>query len=121
MRIMLATIIALAAGTVSARANCLNEMALPGVIAKGQTVERYFTLSKPGAIIGVITDSINDRLYFSAIRPSRKAACNLRGPGAILTCNPTITKKSQEGKYKVYITNKMRRSVGYTFSCSNPP
>jgi hypothetical protein len=115
--------VALAAGLIATdvEANCLRELTLPGTVAARSTVQRSFTLTRPGAGINVMTDSEKDELFMRVKRPSGAEACKTRGPDSILGCAPTIKRKSGEGVFTIYITNKMRRSVSYAVSCVNPP
>lgn len=103
------------------QANCYRELTLPGTVGPRATVQRSFTLSRPGAGITVMTDSAKDSLFMRVQRPSGAAACKTRGPDQILGCAPTIRRKSGEGVFTIHITNKLRRAVPYKVSCANPP
>lgn len=104
-----------------AQADCLRELTLPGTVDTRSTVQRSFTLSRPGAGIGVMTDSMNDSLAIRVVRPRGGSACTPRGAPSNWTCATTIRRKRDEGVYKIYITNRLRRAVTYTVSCFNPP
>lgn len=112
--------VVLFAPTTFALAGCLKDVGLPGSIAKKSTAERSFTLSRPGALIEVISVTGKDKLSMSVKRPSGAAACKLRGPADYLSCSPTITKKSGEGVHVVRIVNKSARRVEYTLRCTSP-
>lgn len=113
--------IAVAGVASEAQADCYRELALPGNVGARATVQRSFTLSRPGAAINVMTESMKDSLYMRVQRPSGAAACKTRGPSSNLSCAPTIKRKNGEGVFTIHITNKLRRAVAYTVSCANPP
>lgn len=104
-----------------AKADCLRELRLPGTVGARATVQRSFTLSRPGAVIIVMTDSMKDSLAVRVQRPSGAKACQPRGASSNWKCAPTIRRKSGEGVFTIHITNKLRRAVAYTVSCANPP
>lgn len=104
-----------------AQADCLRELKLPGTVDTRSTVQRSFTLSRPGAVINVMTDSMKDSLAIRVQRPRGGSACTPRGAPSNWTCAPAINRKRNEGVHKIYITNRLRRAVTYTVSCYNPP
>jgi hypothetical protein len=111
----------LIAGPSLSLADCLKETSLYGLVGSRATVHRSFTLTRPGAFLEVWADGAADKLYMRVKRPSGAAACKIKGPARELSCGPTITRKSGEGQYTIYITNKLSRRVEYTVRCSNPP
>lgn len=119
MRLFLAAGAVLALGITTASADCLRDLSLAGVAAPGKTVERGFTITKPGAAFSVRTDSVYDRLHWRILRPNgSRLDCAEKGPASQLVCNPKARRK---GYYRIFISNRMKRAVPYTISCDSPP
>ena len=100
-------------------AGCLNDVTLPGSVGAKSIDQRSFTLSRPGAVIGVKTVKPTDKLSFKVSRPSGAEACKLHGPSKHEVCFPTIRNKSGEGVHTIYVINKLNRAVNYKLTCKS--
>jgi hypothetical protein len=123
MRFISIVIAFVALGCTAASANCLTEKSFNGTIGSKGKQERGFTLSRPGAIVSVKTESMKDNLYWRVVRPNgRQVKCAIKGPGSVLTCAPSVGGRGQPaGYHKIHLANKLPRAVQYTISCDNPP